>query len=290
MDEKKYYLKLGAFFIFAWLFFMPSINAQASVKRLGILDGDGKKSCQVDLDGDGVKEQLKVKINYDEYNCITKASFYVDDQKALVLKPKSDFSIKVDYARMADSNIFIRVYTMGYSDVVGSDYFYRYDKEKKKLVRGTRLLDMDGWCASASVKSVTGSEMKIRYYHQLEQIGMITWTGTYVVKDGKLKLKPAAYNVKNTTSTKHGDPDGYGKLLEKNKYKAIRDMIFYKDTSMKEESFRIDVDDIITLKKVKYTKEGWFFQFEKGGKKGWLGLNGTGGMELFYGIKSRLVG
>lgn len=291
MDAKKHIFKLVAIMFMAWLFLIPSINTQAAVKKLDILNGSSKKSCQVDLDGDGVKEKLKLTTNYDEYNYITKAVLYVDGRKALVIKPKWDYSIGVDYIKMSDSNIFIQCYTMGDSDITGSDYFYRYDPDRKKLVKETRLLDINESCSGAYVKTVTDSEVKIQYYHQLEAIGRISWTGTYVIRDGRLKLKPIAYKVKNTTTTKYGDPDGYGKLLEKNKYKSIRgDLILHTDTSMKTEAYRANKNDILTLKKIKYTKDEWFVQFEKDGKKGWLGLNGIGSMELFYGVRDRLAG
>lgn len=291
MNAKKHIFKLGVVLFVACLFFIPYINAQAAVKKLDILNGDSKKSCQADLDGDGVKEKLKLTTKYDEYDCITKSVLYVNGKKALVLtKPSWVFSIKVDYVKMSDSNIFIRCCTTGDNYVAGSDYFYRYDPSRKKLVKETRLLDINESCSGASVKTVSDTEVKVQYYHQLETIGQISWTGTYVIKNGKLKLKPAAYKAKNTTTTKYGDPDGYGKLLAKNKYKTIRDLLLYTDTTMRTVAYQADANDILTLKKIKYTKNEWFVQFEKDGKEGWFGLNGIGGMELFYGVRDRLAG
>lgn len=290
MNAKKNFFKLWVFLFIACLFFIPSKNTQAAVKKPDILNGNSKKSCQVDLDGDGVKEKLRLTTKYDEYDCITKAVLYVNGEKALVLKPKFDYSIGVDYIKMSDSNIFIRCYTTGDNDTSELNYFYRYNKSRKKLVKETRLLDINESCSGASIKTVTASEVKIQYYLQLESIGGISWTGTYVIRDGKLKLKPAAYKAKNTTTTKYGDPDGYGKLLEKNKYKAMRELILYTDTSMRTKSYTVDANDIITLKKIKYTPNEWFVQFEKDGKKGWLGLNGLGGIDIFYGVRDRLAG
>ncbi len=291
MIEKKYYSKLGAFLFLTWLFLLPAIHTQAAVKKLDILNGSGKKSCQVDLDGDGVKEKLKLATKYDKYNYIKSSVLYVDGKKSLVLNtPSWVFSIGIDYVKMSDSNIFILCHTTGDNDASGPGYFYRYNKGRKKMEKETRLLDINENCSGASVKKVTGLEVKIQYYLQLEAIGGISWTGTYVIRDGRLKLKPIAYKAKNTTTTKYGDPDGYGRLLEKNKYKAIRDLLLYTNTSMKTVSYRADANDILTLKKIKYTKDEWFVQFEKDGKKGWFGLNGLGGMEIFYGVRDRLAG
>lgn len=176
-------------------------------------------------------------------------------EKALTLnKPSWVFSIEADYIKMSDSNIFIRCHTTGDNDATGSDCIYRYDTGKKKLVKETRLFDINENCSGATLKKVTASEVNIQYYQQLETIGRITWTGKYVIRDGRLKLKPAAYKVNTTMTAEYGDPDGYGKLLEKNKYKAIRDLQLYTDTSMKTVAYRVDANDILILKKIKYTK------------------------------------
>ena len=290
MLEKNYILKSGLFLFLACLFLMPSIYAQAAVKKLDILNGENRKSCQVDLDGDGVKEKLKLAVKYDEYGCIENASVYVNGKKALVIKSSYDYSVGADYLKMSGPDIFVRIYTIGASDIHGSDYIYRYDPSRKKLVKETKLLNMNEGASGASVKTVTGEEIKILYSHQLDKIGRVSWTGAYAVKDGRLKLKPGAYKVKNTTTTEYGDPDGYGKLLEKNQYKCMADdLLLYKDTDMQAESYLVHKDDIITLKKIKYTKDEWFVQFEKDGKIGWLGLNDLGSRELFYGVSSRTV-
>lgn len=218
MSIKSVILKTGAFLFLACPFLMPSMRTQATVKKMDILNGDSRKSCQVDLDGDGVKEKLKMAVKYDAYDCIKNASVYVNGKKALVIKPPFDYSVRADYIRMSDSDIFVRIQTLGASDVSGSDYFYRYDPSRMKLVKET-------------------------------------------------------------------------KLLEKNQYKSISgDLSLYKDTAMNNLSYRVQKDDILTLKKIKYTKDEWFVQFEKGGKKGWLGLSGLGSRELFYGVSSRMVG
>ena len=291
MSIKSVILKTGAFLFLACLFLMPSMHAQAAVKKMDILNGDSRKSCQVDLDGDGVNEKLKMAVKYDAYDCIKNVSVYVNGKKALVIKPPFDYSVRADYIRMSGSDIFVRIQTLGASDVSGSDYFYRYDPSRIKLVKETKLLDLNESASGASVKKVTDTEIRIQYYHQLDKIGRVSWTGTYVFEDGRLKLKPAAYKVTSTVTTEYGDADGYGKLLEKNQYKSIGgDLALYKDTAMNNLSYMVHKDDILTLKKIKYTKDEWFVQFEKGGKKGWLGLNGLGSRELFYGVSSRMVG
>lgn len=216
MNQKRHYLTFALFLLLACLFLTPARNTQAAVKQTGILNGSSKKSCQLDLDGDGVKEKLKLSIKYDEYGCIAKAVFYVNGKKALMLnKPSWVFSIEADYIKMSDSNIFIRCHTTGDNDATGSDCIYRYDTGKKNLVKETRLFDINENCSGATLKKVTASEVNIQYYQQLETIGRITWTGKYVIRDGRLKLKPAAYKVNTTMTAEYGDPDGYGKLLEK---------------------------------------------------------------------------
>ena len=89
MSIKSFILKTGAFLFLACLFLMPSMHTQAAVKKMDILNGDSRKSCQVDLDGDGVKEKLKMAVKYDAYDCIKNVSVYVNGKKALVIKPLS---------------------------------------------------------------------------------------------------------------------------------------------------------------------------------------------------------
>ena len=92
------------------------------------------------------------------------------------------------------------------------------------------------------------------------------------------------------TTTKYGDPDGHGKLLEKNQYKCVCDINLYTGPDMKKVAYTTNPNDILTLKKIKYTKDDWYVQFEKNGKKGWVNLKGFGSHEIFYEIKARMVG
>ena len=50
MSIKSVILKTGAFLFLACLFLMPSMHAQAAVKKMDILNGDSRKSCQVPRD------------------------------------------------------------------------------------------------------------------------------------------------------------------------------------------------------------------------------------------------
>ncbi len=289
-NTKKYILGLGAFLLAAGLFFLSSTQSQAAVKKMNILDGHKKKSCQVDLDGDGKKEKLSLSVKYGN-DYILKASLYINGKKAAVVPDaQGEYDIKADYIKMSGSNIFIRCQTSGDDDVSRSDYFYKYDPTKKKLVKGTKLLDVNESSSSAQIKTVTDSEVKVKYRHQLDMVGHISWTAAYVVKNGQLTLKPAASKAKNTTTTKYGDPDGYGRLLEKNLYKCRYDINLYTGPDMQEVAYTTEPEDILTLKKIKYTKGGWYVQFEKAGKKGWVDLKGFGSREIFYGIKARMTG
>lgn len=292
MKVRKYILKFGMLMFFAVLFLIPSIPSQAAVKKLDLLQSFTRRSCQADLDGDGKNEDLKLTVMYDEYHTITNAVIYVDGQKALAfhkLGAAEDFT--VDYIKMSDSNIFVRCYAIGPSAIVETDVFCRYDPGSKKLVKVKKLLDVtDPCCTGAKIKSVTGSEVKVDFYCRFDSIGYIKWTGSYVIKDGNLKLKTSAAKAKNQTTTKYGDPDGYGRLLEKNRYKSIRDdLIMHTDLSMKTVAYHVYANDIITLKKIQYKNREWYVQFEKNGKKGWLDLKSIGSMELFYGVWNRMV-
>lgn len=287
MNIKKHILGLGAFLLVVGLFFLSSTHAQAAVKKLNILNDYKKKSCKADLDGDGKKEKLELKWNG---NSVSKVMLYVNGKKALQMNdPSWVFSIGVDYIKMSKSDIFLRCYTSGDSDIVGSDYFYRYDSVKKKLLKVTKLLDVNENGNSTKIKAVTSSEVKVTYCHNLDVVGHVLWTAVYVVKDGKLKLKPIAFKAESAYTTKYGDPDGYGKLLEKSQYKATCDLFFYTDRFMREVAYTVNANDIVILKKIKYVKGNWYVQFEKDGKKGWTDLKGYGSREIFYGVRERMM-
>lgn len=289
MNVKKYILKLGALLFLMVLFFASSTKAQASVKKLHVMGTyPNKKSCWLDLNGDGKKEKLKLKWSGNE-DALGKVKLYVDGKVALTLKdPVWVYHLGIDYIKMSKSKIFIRCYTSGDSYVVGSDYFYRYDPVKKKMIKAAKLLDINDNGISTEIKSVTSSEVKVAYCHNLDVIGHVLWTATYVVKDGKLKRKQGACKAKCAYTAKYGDSDGYGKLLEKSKYKAVYDLLFYTDGSMKKVAYYVKANEIVTLKKVKYTKGHWYVQFEKDGKLGWTNLQGYGSREIFYGVRVRM--
>ena len=285
MNTKKHFLKLGAFLLLLGLCFLSSTHTQAAVKKLKVMS-NSKKSCQIDLDGDGKKEKLTLKWKSDS---VAKAKLYVNGKKALTLKdPIWVYDIGIDYIKMSKSNIFIRCYTSGDSDIVGSDYFYRYDKKSKKMRKAAKLLDVNENGSSTKIKSVTGSKVKVTYCHRLDVVGHVLWTATYVVKDGKLKRQQSASKAKCAYTTKYGDSDGYGKLLEKNQYKAKYELLFYTDDSMRTVAYNVKANEIVILKQVKYVKGKWYVRFDKDGKPGWTNLEGYGSREIFYGTQVRM--
>ncbi len=287
---KKFILKLCVMLLLAGLFLMPSVPAQAAVKKIGILNSDGRKSCRVDLDGDGVKERLSIKLKQDEYGTFHDAALYVNGKKAATLKkPLLGLQFGADYVKMSDDHIFIRCYVTSDNDSTVFDCFYRYDPDSGRLIKAAELLDVNESGSYAAIKSVSASKLMIQYEHWVESIGYISWTSTYTVKDGKLKRDTKASDAKSGFSTKSYNPDDYGKLFEKNQYKAMVDLIFHTDLSMQKEAFRIKKNDILTLKKVKYTKDHWYLLFEKDGKQGWIDIKSIGGMEIFYGVNSRHI-
>lgn len=285
-------LKMGSFLLLFILFMMPKESVNAAVKKNNILNSYDHASVRVDLDGDGRKERLKLKteMEYDTY--IKKAYLYVNNKKLLNFRNLTNVtSIEADYMKMSNSKIFIRIRLSGDSDNVHLDNFYKYDAHKNKLLKARELLDVQGWCAGATIKSVSSTQIKVLYTRQFVEIGSIQWISSYTVKNGKLKLKSNTANAVSTYAKQYTyDPDGYGNLFQKNKYKAIKSIKLYTDTSLKKVSFSAGRGDILVLKKVKVTKNGYYVQFSKGGKKGWIRLKSYEGEPLFYGISNRLAG
>ena len=81
----------------------------------------------------------------------------------MIPKAQWEYYIKVDYIKLSGSNIFIRCQTSGDSDISRFDYFYKYDSTAKKLIKGTKLLDINESCSGAQIKAVTNSEVKVSY-------------------------------------------------------------------------------------------------------------------------------
>ena len=76
---KKHILGFGTFLLVIGLLFLSSTHAQAAVKKLNILNGEKKKSCQIDLDGDDKKEKLSLSVKYKD-NYISKATLFVNEK------------------------------------------------------------------------------------------------------------------------------------------------------------------------------------------------------------------
>ncbi len=287
-------LKCSLFVMLLGLLLFPPGNAQASVKKNRILSVyPVKQSCSADLDGDGIKEKLKLELTRDQYGSyITKARFYVNGTKALSYNKLKDATyVGVDYAKMTNSKIFLRILVSGDNDIVYEDAFYRYDTARHKLVKAAGLLDINGWGASAEIKSVSKSQIKLAYRYQFYEIGSVKWTSTYVYQKGKLHLASNISNVKSVYTTEY-DPDGYGKLFQQNKFKAMSSFSLYKTSSLDNMSYIAKQGDTLTLKKIKYTGKSYYVQYAKGSKIGWIKLDTEFGNHatLFYGVQNRLAG
>lgn len=285
-------LKMGVLLFFLSFMLVPAENSQAATKKIGILTSYGKSSCKVDLDGDGKKETLKLKttLEYDFY--IKDADLYVNDKKVLSFHALDDvINISMDYCKMTNSKIFIRLVLSGDSDIVHLDNFYKYNAKEKKMFTAGKLLDVNGACTETIIKNVSSTEIKVSYRRQFPKIGSILWTSNYIVKDDKLKLKS---NMSKATCAYRGNnfyyQDEYGKKFEKNEYEAMRKFKLYTDTSLKNVSFSAEKGNILILKNIKFVKDRFYVQFGKGRKTGWIKVEPSNGHILFYGVSYRLAG
>lgn len=289
----KRFLKVYILCLLAVLFVVPRENMQAAVKKTDILTSWGRTSCMADLDGDGRKETLELKATMQDDYYMERAALYVDHRKVLALNDLAgDTSyISIDYLKMSDSKIFLRIVCSGDDNSISLDSFYKYDSKKKKLPKAGELMDIRGWCTETKVLKVSSTNIKVWYKRQFLETGSIQWISTYIVKNGKLKLKS------NTAAAKSGydadysyNPDNYGKLFRKNKYKAIERFDLYSDTSLSKIAFTAEKKEILTLKKIKYIHNKFYVQFACGHEKGWIKIEEDPGKILFYGVNGRLAG
>lgn len=281
-----------ALFLIGFLF-VPVENTQAATKKIDIMTSYGKSSCKMDLDGDGKKETLKLKTTTFKNDFhIKNVELYVDGKRVLAFNDLDDvINAKIDYCKMTNSKIFVRLVLSGDSDIKHVDNFYKYDSNGKRMSKVGELLDIEGWCAEATIENVSNTEIKVMYRRQFSEIGSILWTSRYSVKNGKLKLKSNTSSVKSAyTADDVYHQDGYGKRFEKNQYEAMRKFKLYTDTSLKKVSFIAEKNNLLVLKKIKYVKDQFYVQFKKNSRTGWIKLEPFYGDVLFYGVSNRLAG
>lgn len=286
-------LIIGVALFFMGVLFAPVENTQAATKKNAILTSWDQTSCKIDLDGDGKKETLKLKTTMfeNDYN-IKNIGLYVNGKKVLAFRDLDDvISVKADYCKITNSKIFIRFVLSGDSDVKHLDNFYKYDSHEKKMLKVGELLDVEGWCANATIKSVSNTHITVSYQRQFSEIGSVLWTSSYIVKNGKLKLKSNMSKVKSAYTEDDGHPqDEYGKRFEKNQFKALKKFQLYKNTSLKKVSFLAKKNNLLVLKKIKFVNDQIYVQFKKGTRTGWIKLEQFYGDTLFYGVSNRLAG
>lgn len=296
MRTKRRMVRLMALALLAGALLLPAAQTRAAEKKAGVktwvktqvLNSDQKTLYSVDLDGDGKKEHLSLKTKTDKGSgALTEASLTVNGKTALTFKKTQALSMTVDSVRLADGEIYFRVYLTGANDFRELDCFYRYDAGKKRMVKQMELMD-SGRSGTAEVKRAKDLDVTVSYKQQFPEIGTVAWKSVYTSEDGKLKLKSTGASVK-CVDTRKADFDDYGKLFAKNKLKANTSVKLYADTSLKRTAFTAKKGDVVTLKKIKFTKGHFYVQLVKGDKKGWLMLE-EAGKPLFYGVEARLAG
>lgn len=289
--KKNKIIHFGLILLLAGIFLMMAKDTQAASQKFNILNSYKKTSCQIDLDGDGKKENLKLKIARNDID-IKKITLQVNGYNSLTLQNQTianSYTVTVDYINMSSKNIFIRIAVSGDNDYLSIDNLYRYNPASKKMTKAASLLDMRGWSASGMITNVNNSSIKISYRYQFAEIGSVKWTNTYIVKNEKLVLKSNQANVRSVYTTEY-DPDGYSKLFVKNQFKALKSLKLYTNTSMEQISYTAKKNEILALKKIKYTNGTFYVQFSNGNKNGWLKLNQSNYTPLFYGVENRLAG
>lgn len=273
-----------------------AVRVEAAVKKTAILLNGSKASCEVDLDGDGKKEEVVLKTVSDEQGAyFSKVRFYVNGNLALSYGSMGINMVTADYVDMNGKEIFFRVLTNTDNDCVVTDRMYRYDPDKKKFMESVKLLD--DLCgilhAQPEITGVTDSSLKVAYRMQFDEIGRVEWTGSYRAEEGRLVLESDTMKVKSTLTDTGISEDGYERLFQKNRFRAKRKISLYSNTSLKKVSLTAKPEDVLKLTKIKYAGSSLYVRFVKGAKAGWMKLgqeDTENAYELFYGVASRLAG
>ncbi len=267
--------------------FLGSLTTQAaSVKTL---KSSASKTFTVsaDMNGDGKNDKIQVKF-LKTSSTYTGIKVTMNGKKVLTEKNLYYYTVTAVYIKQSKNREFLQVFATGDSGMRSLNSLYRYDKTKKKFVEVLDLNESSG--TGINVKSATSKTIKVYNSCMPSLTGRVYWYFTYEYKNGKFQLKS------NTAAAKcikysYKWNDGYDSLFANSKFKAMKTLTLYTDTSLSTVAFTVSSGTVLQLKKVRVVDQDssfkMYFQFKNGSNTGWMSYSVSG---AFYGVSSRSAG
>lgn len=241
-------------------------------EETGIYTLKTNKTYQYDLDGDGKKESVKIKLGkYDGYR-YCELYIYVNEKKSLIVKEKYGFmGADVKLLIMSKKKVFFYVHPSGESDD-GLTALYQY--EHGKLKKSIDFENMGRW---ASVRKVSKRSITMEISESWSAVGYFSYKCDLIYKNGRLVPDSKTYKLYFYSPTENGK---HSRLTAKNNIQL------YQTHNTKKRSFVLKKGQ--EVKVMKYYLNGKIKMFQiktKSGKTGWLvDQNGNELFEEAYGV------
>ena len=276
--------------LFLLMMVLSASAVQAASTKYLLKDQKKSTSVYADLTGDGKSEKIGFFIKKDECGNNTGLKVTVNGKTSFVKTKFHYYEYEVKYIYQSKNRQFIQVIAWGDSGMRDINAIYKYDKKQKKLVC---VLDVSesGVGAGTLVDKVTSTSIRIPNVCMPSLVGRVQWYYTYKYVNGKFKLVSSTPSVKSIFGRKGAyDPgDGYNKYFRKNQFIANKNLTFYTNTDMKKPAFSVKPGAVVTLSKVKITKNGMYMSFRYKSKTGWMNARRDSAFS-FKGVSSRMAG
>lgn len=264
--------------IFTVLFSSTSVEA-ATAKRYTLSKTTSK--LYFDLNGDNRKETLTFQLKKNSFY-VLKTTVKINNKTALVMDYQRDSSMNtphtvyVHYIPISSKVKLIGISGSCDGDYQGFNRIYRYDSKKKTLVK---VLDLKTkFNTFATVTKTTSKGFYVRYEYQPYEIGRITWTFFYNYSNNKAKLSNKYATPKSMLGSSRNPYISsslntyYKNLYKQSKFKTDYPRKYTTTSTGTATAFTTKKGDIVTLKRICFTTNKIYLQFQKGSKRGWITL------------------
>lgn len=252
------------FYVFVFVMFAGVCLAKGeAAKASDILNVSltPNKVYQEDVNGDGVTEQIEVKIvnNGDrEYSGVLK--IYVNEEVAFEQKRNPDPVWNVKLIRLENGKVFFDIYSTIVSDDACIHQLYSCQNSKLKSVYNfQKYYNKYADYYLVDIVGVSGNTIKTSVMAQFFVTGSIRFDMNVIYKDGKFNRTSSSFVLKYKTADR------------KNKWTANRKIKVYKKAGSKKLAYTLKKGTVVKLNKIVYKGNKVYFKVKKSnGKTGYI--------------------
>lgn len=219
------------------------------------------KVYQYDVDGDGVVDQIKMKIVYNNDSSYSRVlKIFVNDVKVFQQKRVQDPVWDIRLIRLQNQKVFFDIFSTICSDDACMHKLYCLQNGKLKSVYDfQKYYDRYADYYLTDIAKVSGNTIKFSTMAQFFVTGSIRYDINITYKDGKFKRTSNAFALK------------YKTMGRKNKWTANRKIKVYKKAGSKKLAYTLKKGNVVKLNKVVYKGNKVYFQVKKSnGKIGYI--------------------